>query len=129
MVAKQIQMTEITQIWIVQAHGIHLSKLVYLSEREYSFFQQLRDIFVERVPERSKDVRVLVQRGAEGQLKTSRERATPSFSHAVYEPSHISNVFDSEYWAWRRYKAYYRYVYGEEGMEQRYREVEEFMKE
>jgi hypothetical protein len=100
-----------------------------LSKREYIFLEGLRDRFVGRIPERSKDVRVLVQRETKRCAKRSTEGSPSPVSYAVYEPSHISNVFDSEYWGWRRYKAYYRYVYGEEGMEERYREVEEFMKE
>jgi hypothetical protein len=114
--------------WIVQAHGIHLSKLIYLSKGEYNFLEHLRDIFIERIPECPEATRIPRQREAKRQSKRLTEEPTSVVSYAVYEPSHIGNVFNSEYWNWRRYKAYYRYVYGEEGMEKRYREVEEFMK-
>jgi hypothetical protein len=99
-----------------------------LSKREYIFLEHLRDIFVGRVPEGTDGHRVLVSRIPKRRSKRSTEGSTSPVSYAVYEPSKISNVFDSEYWQWRRYKAYYRYVYGEESMEKRYREVEEFMK-
>jgi hypothetical protein len=71
---------------------------------------------------------VPVRRVAKSQTEKVVRGYDSPISYAVYEPSHITNVLDSEYWQWRRYRSYYRYVYGEEGMEKRYREVREFMK-
>jgi hypothetical protein len=89
----------------------------------------LRDGFVRRFSGYSDNAK---EEGIEDTKEYSSKEVTGADDcgyKASYEPSHIMNVLDSEYWQWRRYKAYYRYVYGEEGMEERYREVREFMKE
>ena len=112
----------------MQAHGIHLSRLLYLSDREYALLQQLRDNFVRSIPECTKEGREVVRREPEEQVERATIKEHPSpVSHAMYEPSHISNVFDSEYWRWRRFKVYYEYVHGEELMDKRYREKQYFM--
>jgi hypothetical protein len=89
----------------------------------------LRDRFVRQFSGYSDNAK---KEGIEDTKNYSSRRVTGVDNYgykASYEPSHITNVLDSEYWQWRRYKAYYRYVYNEEGMEKRYREVREFMKE
>ena len=115
-------------IRIVQAHGIHLSRLLFLGDGAYALLQQLRDRFVRSIPEYREERREVVCREPEEPAERAVKECPSPVSVVAYEPSHISNVFDSVYWGWRRFRAYYRYVHDEELMEKRDREVQEFMK-
>ena len=100
-----------------------------MGDEEYAILQQLKDRFERSIPESPEEHCEVVRREPEESAERAvKERSSP-VSVVAYEPSHITNVLDSEYWQWRRYKAYYRYVHDEDLMEKRDREVWEFMRE
>jgi len=106
----------LVDFWRVQAQGIHLCRLVYLSEEEFEFLELKRVEFLRRLSyfgERgSKGGKVGKKEalgGGErsgtgrGDLKTGRDRHT-----LCYEPTNISATRDSLYWSWRRVSEYWR---------------------
>ena len=102
--------------------------MLFLGDGTYALLQQLKDRFVRSIPECREERCEVVRRKPEEPAERAIKERPSLVSVVAYEPSHISNVFDSAYWGWRRFRAYYRYVHDEELMEKRDREVQEFMK-
>ena len=99
------------QKWIIQAQGIHLRGLVYLSEEEFKFLGLLRFDFLKRArgffQEQPK-----AQPAAKKQFLGSpvRDDLRPRMdNHAsCYEPTKILSTRNSLFWNWRRVKEYCR---------------------
>jgi len=101
----------------VQAQGIHLERLVFLSREEFEFLKVLRVDFLKRVgyfgekpPKGRKGYKKEALRGSTSEdLKSGRGNYTP-----CYEPTNILATRDSLYWSWRRVSEYYRDFLDEE---------------
>ena len=97
--------------WRVQAHGIHLFRLLYLSEEEFKFLKVLRGNFLKKAcgffekPPKTKAVA-----GKQSIVSPT----TVDFSSRVdnhtlcYEPTNILATRNSLFWSWRRVKEYCR---------------------
>ena len=97
--------------WRVQAHGIHLSRLLYLSEEEFKFLKVLRGNFLKKVLgffEKPPKTRVV----AEEQLITGPTRGDLQSridNHTLcYEPTNMVTTRDALFWGWRRVNEYCR---------------------
>jgi hypothetical protein len=101
----------------VQAHGIHLRRLVYLSKEEFKFLRLLRKSFLKRTrqffikPPRTRFVTKKEASGypTNGDLRSRIDNHTP-----CYEPTNIDATRNSLFWRWRRVKEYYRDFLGME---------------
>ena len=97
--------------WIIQAQGIHLRRLVYLSEEEFNFLKLLRFDFLKRARgffQKQPRRHFVVKK--ESLIAPRNEDLKPSIDNhtACYEPTNIINTRDSLFWAWSRVKEYYR---------------------
>ena len=95
----------------VQAHGIHLSRLIYLSGEEFKFLKVLRENFLKKVRgffEKPPKTRVV----AEKQLITVPTRGDLQSridNHTLcYEPTNMVTTRDALFWGWRRVNEYCR---------------------
>jgi hypothetical protein len=95
----------------VQAQGIHLEKLVYLSKEEFKFLKQKRVEFLkkwgqfgEEEPKvglggKKEAIRGCIKEDLKGRIRNH----TP-----CYEATNIHATRDSLIWSWRRVKEYYQ---------------------
>ena len=100
-----------TIFWRVQAHGIHLSRLIYLSEEEFKFLKVLRGNFLKKVRgffEKPPKTRT----AAEKQpivSPTTVDLSSRIDNHArCYEPTNMVTTRDALFWGWRRVNEYCR---------------------
>jgi hypothetical protein len=101
----------------VQAQGIQVFRLIYLSGEEFEFLKLKRLEFLKRVgyfgkkpPEGRKGGKKEALRGSTNEdHKTGRGKYTP-----CYEPTNIEATRDSLFWSWRRVSEYYRDFLDEE---------------
>ena len=98
--------------WRVQAHGIQVLKLIYLSKKEFRFLKELRDRFVGRL---------LGERKSPSEAKKSGESKNYRFIGPVrdvlspqipnnlpdYEPTWMFETRDSILWSWNRAIEYF----------------------
>ena len=103
--------------WTVQAHGIQVLKLIYLSKKEFRVLKELRERFVGRL---------LGERKGPGEAKKSNESKNHGFISPLrdvlsrgrdnptsdYEATRIWNTRDSLFWNWRRVVEYCRDLFG-----------------
>ena len=114
----------------VQAQGIHLKRLVYLTEEEFKFLKLLRERFLKRTRRffkkapRANSVakKQALQCPTKEDLKPRIDNHTP-----CYEPTNIMATRDSEFWSWMRVKEYDRYIFQEENMETGIQQVRELI--
>ena len=99
------------KLWRVQAHGIHLFRLLYLSEEEFKFLKVLRGNFLKKVLgffEKPPKTRVV----AEEQLITGPTRGDLQSridnNTLCYEPTNMVTTRDALFWGWRRVNEYCR---------------------
>ena len=96
----------------VQAQGIHLSKLIYLSEKEFKYLKFLRAEFLKRTGNFFEEPPRTPQSGTkrETQKGSTKEgfKGLREGDGLYYEPTNIQATRDSLFWGWRRVKEYYR---------------------
>ena len=92
-------------IWIVQAHGIHLERLRYLKDREFEFLEKLKKRFLRRIQKffdkKESKVSLVVEKKPKSIYVLKPVRST-------YEVSNMVNTRDSLLWSWLRVKEYMR---------------------
>jgi len=93
----------------VPVQGIHLSRLVYLSEREFKLLSFLRLDFLKRRGNFYEEPSRIPQSGTKKETlirlrRTSREDLKSQSHTPCYEPTDISFTRDSLFWRWRRVK-------------------------
>ncbi len=104
----------------VQAQGIQVFKLIYLSEEEFEFVKLKRleflkkgGYFEEEVPKgRKAEKEEALGSPTNEDLKRGIHRYIP-----CYEATNISSTRDSLFWSWRRVAEYYRDFLDEEQSE------------
>jgi hypothetical protein len=101
----------IIEIWRVQAQGIHLRRLVYLSEEEFRFLRLLRERFLRKAGrffEKQPKARTVTKKQALG--SPTRDDLLPKIDNhtSCYEPTNMINTRDCLFWSWRRVKEYCR---------------------
>jgi hypothetical protein len=110
----------------VQAQGIQVCKLIYLSEKEFEFVKLKRLEFLKRVgyAKHPSDFEEKLPKGRKAEkedalgsptnedLKRGIHRYTP-----CYEATNISSTRDSLFWSWRRVAEYYQDFLDEEQSE------------
>ena len=103
--------------WRVQAQGIQVLKLIYLSGKEFKFLKGLGDKFVGRL---------LGERKGLGEAKTPlhfknhriispiRDVLSPGRNNPAsgYEATSVWNAYDSLFWSWRRVGEYFKDLFG-----------------
>ena len=95
----------------VQAHGIHLRRLVYLSKEEFKFLRLLRVDFLKRLHRFfEKQPKAISVTKKQPLLSPTCEDLKPRIDNHTpcYEPTNIMATRDCLFWAWRRVKEYYR---------------------
>ncbi len=96
---------------IVQAQGIHLKRLVYLTGEEFKFLRLLRKRFLKKIsrffPKQPK-ADALAKKQALGCPRNEDLRPGIDNYTSCYEPTNIVNTRDSLFWRWRRVKEYYK---------------------
>ena len=104
-------------MWRVQAQGIQVLKLIYLSSKEFRLLKDLRDRFVGRL---------LGERKGPGEAKKSgdsknhrfisprRDVLSPGRDNPAssYEATPMWGTRDSLFWGWRRVAEYCRDLFG-----------------
>ena len=95
----------------VQAHGIHLFRLLYLSKEEFKFLKVLRENFL-------KKVRGFLEKPPKTKAVAGKQPivspATVDLSSRIdnharcYEPTNILATRNSLFWSWRRVNEYCR---------------------
>ena len=97
--------------WRVQAHGIHLSRLIYLSEEEFKFLKVLRENFLKKARgffEKPPKTRAVAEK------QPIVNPASKDFIGGIdnyalsYEPTNIVATRNCLFWSWRRVREYYR---------------------
>lgn len=96
---------------IVKEHGIHLSKLIYLSKEEFKFLRHLRFCFLKRARSffkkqpkaESSAKKQALQRPTTKDLAQGNGKIYP-----CYEATPMHYTRDSLFWGWRRVKEYFR---------------------
>ena len=96
----------------IQAHGIHLRRLVYLSEEEFKFLKLLRFDFLKKARrffEKQPRTKFLTKKQPL-ECPTNRDLLPRIANHHIscYEPTNIVNTRDSLFWSWRRVREFYR---------------------
>ena len=95
----------------VQAHGIHLRRLVYLSEEEFKFLKLLRFDFLKKARgffEKQPRTRFLTKKQPL-ECPVNKDLLPRIDNHVpCYEPTNIVNTRDSLFWGWRRVREFYR---------------------
>ena len=98
-------------IWRVQAHGIHLSRLLYLSEEEFKLLKVLRENFLKKVcgffEKPPKTRAVTEEQPIAGSTSADFSSGIDSYTRC-YEPTNILATRNSLFWRWRRVKEYCR---------------------
>ena len=97
--------------WRVQAHGIHLCRLLYLSEEEFKFLKVLRENFLNKVRgffEKPQKIRTAAEKQPIVSLTTV-DLSSGIDNHArCYEPTNMVTTRDALFWGWRRVNEYCR---------------------
>jgi hypothetical protein len=101
----------LTFFWRVQAQGIHLRRLVYLSDEEFKFLKLLRFDFLKRARrffEKQPEAGIVAKKQALG--NSARDDLLPRIDNhtSCYEPTNMINTRDCLFWSWRRVKEYCR---------------------
>jgi len=104
-------------IWRVQAQGIHLRRLVYLTKEEFQFLRSLRERFLKRRRrffEKPPRTRFVAKK--QPLVCPTNNALLPGIDRCIpcYEPANIDVTRDSLFWRWRRVKEYYRDFLGME---------------
>jgi hypothetical protein len=116
----------------IQAHGIHLRRLVYLSKEEFKFLKLLRFNFLKKARrffEKQPRTKFLTKKQPLG-CPTNRDFLPRIDNNHIsyYEPTNIVNTRDSLFWSWRRVKEFYRdYLDIEQESKKKERQVYELM--
>ena len=114
----------------VQAQGIHIERLVYLSKDEFEFLKLKRVEFLKkwgyfgegRTKEGLGGKNEAIGGSRREDLKAGRgSRYTP-----CYEPTDILATRDSLYWSWRRVKEYYQEL--EEDLDNQMKELKKLIR-
>lgn len=98
-------------IWRVQAHGIHLSRLIYFSEEEFKLLKVLRENFLKKVRgffEKPPKTRAVARKQPTASPTTVDLSSRIDNHTRCYEPTNILATRNSLFWSWRRVKEYYR---------------------
>ena len=102
----------------VQEQGIHLRRLIYLTEEEFKLLELLKKRFLKRIGRFSKgSYSKAFPRKAF--LKSPERKDLRQDNYIIpflYEPTNIDYTRESLYWSWRRVKEYYENIFQEEGM-------------
>ena len=96
--------------WRVKEEGIHLRRLIYLTEEEFKFLKILRFEFLRktgqffkkglnRSPEAEKE--------PQGCPESEDDSQSNGNGYASYEATNIGFTWDSLYWSWRRVKEFH----------------------
>lgn len=97
--------------WRVQAHGIHLSRLLYLSEEEFKFLKVLRENFLKKARgffEKPPKTRAVAEKQPTAS-PVSADLSSGIDNHTrCYEPTNILATRNCLFWSWRRVREYYR---------------------
>ncbi len=97
--------------WRVQAHGIHLSRLLYLSEEEFKFLKVLRENFLKKVRgffKKSPKTKAVARKQPTASPKSADLLSGIDNHTRCYEPTNILATRNSLFWSWRRVREYYR---------------------
>ena len=98
-------------IWRVQAHGIHLSRLIYLSKEEFKFLKVLRENFLKKVRgffEKPPKTRVAARKHPVVSPVTVDLSSRIDNHTRCYEPTNMVTTRDALFWGWRRVNEYCR---------------------
>jgi len=101
----------VVKLWRVQAHGIHLSRLIYLSEEEFKFLKVLRENFLKQVRgffEKPLKTRVAAEKQPIVSPTTVDLLSGIDNHTRCYEPTNILATRNSLFWSWRRVNEYCR---------------------
>ncbi len=105
------------ELWRVQAHGIQVLKLIYLSKKEFKLLRELRDRFVGRLAGERKgpsEAKKSTHSRNHRFISPIRDVLSPGRDNpsSGYEATRIWNTHDSLFWGWRRVAEYFRDLCG-----------------